>query len=133
MVGCCRREPGSQQAPVRGPLAVPTVGDFVALLRRLPSNAVVDAAVARARTLVPELGVLGVKFHLGAERWVPDAHRSDHAPFWRAGVPALLWTDTAEFRNPHYHQPSDTPATLDYAFLRRVTQLLIATVLDAAR
>jgi hypothetical protein len=40
-----------------------------------------------------------------------------------------MWTDTAEFRSPHYHQPTDTPDTLDYEFLQAVTRLLIAHVL----
>ena len=56
--------------------------------------------------------------------------RSDHAPFWRAGLPALMWTDTAEFRNPHYHRPTDTPETLDYEFLAGVTRLLVHVVLS---
>jgi hypothetical protein len=47
--------------------------------------------------------------------------RSDHAAFWRRGVPALMLTDTASFRNPHYHQPSDLPDTVDYARLAAVT------------
>jgi hypothetical protein len=46
-----------------------------------------------------------------------DVLRSDHAPFWAAGFPALLVTDTANFRNPNYHQPSDTLASLDLDFL----------------
>ena len=37
-----------------------------------------------------------------------------------------MWTDTSEFRNPHYHLPSDTPDTLDYDFLTRVAQLALA-------
>jgi hypothetical protein len=56
--------------------------------------------------------------------------RSDHAPFWRAGLPALMSTDTAEFRNPHYHRASDTPETLDYGFLAGVTRLLVHAVLS---
>lgn len=55
-------------------------------------------------------------------------HRSDHSPFWLAGLPALMWTDTAEFRNPHYHQPSDTPQTLDYGFMHQVTALLCSAL-----
>jgi hypothetical protein len=39
--------------------------------------------------------------------------RSDHVPFWDAGLPAVQVTDTANLRNPHYHQPSDTPDTVD--------------------
>ena len=57
--------------------------------------------------------------------------RSDHAPFWREGIPALMWTDTAEFRDPHYHLPTDTPETLDYEFLARVTRLLVHAVLSS--
>ena len=44
-----------------------------------------------------------------------------------------MWTDTAEFRNHNYHQHTDTPDTLDYAFLRRVTQLLTACVIEQAQ
>jgi hypothetical protein len=77
--------------------------------------------------------VLGLKVYLGIEKYFPVLGRSDHAPFWKAGLPALMWTDTSEFRNPHYHQTTDTPDTLDYAFLRRVTQLLVAAVLTESR
>jgi Zn-dependent M28 family amino/carboxypeptidase len=49
------------------------------------------------------------------------ARLSDHGAFWEAGFPALLATDTAFLRNPHYHRESDTPDKLDYAFLRRST------------
>lgn len=50
-------------------------------------------------------------------RYVPLVRhfaRSDHHPFWDAGVPAIQVGDTSEFRNPHYHRDSDTPETLDY-------------------
>ena len=40
-------------------------------------------------------------------------------------IRGLMWTDTAEFRNPHYHQSTDTPETLDYEFLTGVTRLLV--------
>lgn len=43
-----------------------------------------------------------------------------------SGVPALLWTDTAELRHPHYRQPSDTTATPDYAFMAELCRLLEA-------
>ncbi|HEX4385343.1 MAG TPA: M28 family peptidase [Myxococcales bacterium] len=49
------------------------------------------------------------------------ARLSDHGAFWEAGFPALLATDTAFLRNPHYHRESDTPDKLDYPFLRRST------------
>ena len=47
--------------------------------------------------------------------------RSDHVNFWHAGLPAIQVTNTANFRNPNYHRPGDTPDTLDYPTLARVT------------
>jgi hypothetical protein len=44
-----------------------------------------------------------------------------------------MWTDTSEFRNPHYHQASDTPDTLDYAFVSEVTKLALARAVSHAR
>jgi hypothetical protein len=45
----------------------------------------------------------------------------------------MRWTDTADFRNPNYHRATDMPETLDYGFLRCVTQLVIATVARQVR
>jgi hypothetical protein len=42
-------------------------------------------------------------------------------------------TDTSEFRNPHYHRPSDTPDTLDYDFMAAVAKLALARVLSQAK
>jgi Zn-dependent M28 family amino/carboxypeptidase len=53
---------------------------------------------------------------------------SDHGSFWDAGHPALIVTDTAFLRNPHYHRGSDTPATLDYGFLARSTEAVISAL-----
>jgi len=127
MVGYARHEPGSQRMPVPVPGA-PDVGDFIGLLTNQRSNHLVELAVKQAEAMVPELPVVGLKVYLGLEGWLPVLHRSDHSPFWKAKIPAMLWTDTAEFRNSNYHRSTDTPETLDYAFMRRVTQLVIATV-----
>jgi Zn-dependent M28 family amino/carboxypeptidase len=132
MVGYTSREPGSQRMPVPVPGA-PDVGDFIGLLANQRSNHLVETAARLAEAVVPELPVVGLKVYLGLEGWLPVLHRSDHAPFWKAKIPAMLWTDTAEFRNPNYHRPTDTPETLDYRFMRRVTQLLVATVAREAR
>jgi len=39
---------------------------------------------------------------------------SDHWSFGKFGYPAFMVTDTAFYRNPNYHSPSDLPDTLDY-------------------
>jgi Zn-dependent M28 family amino/carboxypeptidase len=54
--------------------------------------------------------------------------RSDHKPFWDLGVPAIQVTDTANFRNPHYHLPSDLPETLDYERLAEIVAATAATL-----
>lgn len=56
--------------------------------------------------------------------------RSDHVRFWRAGMPAIQVTDTANFRNPNYHRPTDTPDTLDYETLAGIAA---ATALSVER
>ncbi|HEX2575290.1 MAG TPA: M28 family peptidase, partial [Aquihabitans sp.] len=57
---------------------------------------------------------------------LPDILRSDHAAFLAAGYPALMATDTANFRNENYHQPSDTPETLDPEYLASSTRAALA-------
>ena len=59
---------------------------------------------------------------------VPGVGWSDHWAFWQAGYPALMVTDTAPFRYPHYHLPSDTPDKLDYEDFARVVSGLIGMV-----
>jgi len=52
---------------------------------------------------------------------VHEIRLSDNSSFWDQGYPALMLTDTSFLRNPHYHQPSDTPDTLDYDRMAQVT------------
>jgi len=59
---------------------------------------------------------------------VPQTRLSDNRSFWDAGYPALMLTDTAFLRNPHYHQPSDRLETLDFGFMAQVTDLVVAAV-----
>jgi hypothetical protein len=55
---------------------------------------------------------------------LPETRLSDHASFWDAGLPAVMVTDTAFFRNPHYHLPSDTIDTLDFTFMAQLVKSL---------
>jgi Zn-dependent M28 family amino/carboxypeptidase len=127
MVGFCDRAPGSQRLPPGLPgVAAPDVGDFLALLANRHSNAIADHLLTLAATYVSRTPVLALNIYLGIEKYFGHLLRSDHAPFWEAGIPSVMWTDTSEFRNPHYHQPSDTPETLDYEFLSQVAKLALA-------
>ncbi len=131
MVGFTSRDPGSQRNPVPV-IQAPTVGDFLGLVGTHGSRRLLDHVLATAdchavpvqALFLPDvpLEMIGrISHHL---------LRSDHAPFWEEGIPALMWTDTSEFRNPHYHLATDTPDTLDYEFLVGVTRLLVHAVLS---
>jgi len=53
---------------------------------------------------------------------------SDHWSFGKFGYQALMVTDTAFYRNSHYHTPTDLPATLDYARMSNVIEGLVAAI-----
>ena len=131
MVGYASRAPGSQRNPIP-PMRVPTVGDFLGLVGTHRSRKVLDRVLTLAgSSAVPVLGLYLPPVPLEViRRLAPHVLRSDHAPFWEAGIPALMWTDTAEFRNPNYHRPTDTPETLDYEFMAGVARLLIHAILS---
>jgi len=61
---------------------------------------------------------------------LPATRLSDHASFWDAGWPALMVTDTAFFRNPNYHLPSDTIDTLDFDFMAELVTSLELALLE---
>ena len=109
---------------------MPTVGDFLGLLANSDSNAVAEELLRLAAGYIPQCPVVALKLYLGMEKRLGHMNRSDHAPFWEAGVPAVMWTDTSEFRNPHYHLASDTPETLDFDFVSQVVKLALARAIS---
>lgn len=128
MVGFASSEPGSQRVPTGLPIRISNTGDFLGLLANPNSAGAMDFVLRHAETYAPGMPVTGLNVKLGLENYFPVLTRSDHAPFWARQIPAVMWTDTSEFRNPNYHRQTDTPATLNYRFLRQVTQLLTASV-----
>jgi hypothetical protein len=129
MVGYATSEPGSQRIPAGLPIKLSSAGDFLGLLANGPSTEFMNKTLHDANAYVPQLPVTGLSVKLGMEKFFPVLARSDHAPFWVADIPAVMWTDTSEFRNANYHLKTDTPDTLNYKFLRHVTQLLTASVI----
>lgn len=128
MLGYASHLPGSQKLPTGLPIQLRDTGDFLGLLANADSASAMELVIRLGRGCIPDLPVTGLEALPGAERVFPVLARSDHVPFWEEGMTSLMWTDTAEFRNPNYHKPSDAPETLDYEFLARVTRLLAATV-----
>jgi hypothetical protein len=132
MVGFASDLPGSQRTPPGLPVAVSDRGNFLGLLANHGSYRTLDTILALASTYLPDFPVVGLRVSAALAKIFPVLLRSDHAPFWQRRIPATMWTDTSEFRNPFYHQPGDKAPTLNYGFLRSVSQLLVASVLDGA-
>lgn len=128
MVGYTDRRPGAQKKPFYLPIRLPDVGDFLGIIANNKSRTYLERvrAAAQESAFGPRLLTLRTRF--GVERLLFDLLRSDHVPFWKRGTPALMWTDTANFRNPNYHRGTDTPDTLDYEFMTRVCLLLCASL-----
>jgi hypothetical protein len=86
---------------------LPAEGNFIALVRRA-------AQAFRKKVRFP------FQAATPSEIAVPYAGFSDHWSFWQHGYKAFMITDTGPLRNPHYHQPSDLPDTLNYDLMSRV-------------
>ena len=130
-VGYASQEPGSQRTPPGVPIAVPTVGNFLGIVGNEASRTLVTAVERSARRAAPALPTIALTVPARGEA-LPDVRRSDHAAFWDEGIPAVMLTDTANFRNPHYHQPSDTLDTLNVDFLVGVSDIVVGCIEDLA-
>ena len=131
MVGYRDRRPNSQKNPLPM-IQAPTTADFLGVVAN--KGFLIDQIIAAAGSIsVPVVGLaIPPGLPLDAIRQIsPHLLRSDHAPFWERDIPAVMWTDTSEFRNPHYHQPTDTPESLDYDFMAEVGKLLVEVVEQA--
>ncbi|XQQ05592.1 MAG: M28 family peptidase [Leptolyngbya sp. IPPAS B-1204] len=122
MLGYCSHVPGSQSYPPGLQYFYPNRGNFVGLIgnwRTIPDLLRLNRAIRRTGQPCEWLpaGARG--------KIVPDTRRSDHAPFWDRGYRAIMVTDTANLRNPHYHRSSDRLETLDLDFLTNLCWGLI--------
>jgi hypothetical protein len=120
-------EAGSQKYPWPLNRFYPTQGDFIAFVATAADLGLVRSAVKSFRThaAFPSEGI-------AAPRFIPGVDYSDHAPFIDEGYPALMVTDTAPYRYPHYHKRQDTPDKVDYGRLARVVQGLEGVIRDLA-
>ena len=107
------------------------VGIGIAVVADAQSAGRLDAVVGARDRHEPDLH-LGTARLQGHGECLADTRRSDHAPLWDAGIPTVFFTDTANFRNPNYHEPSDTLETLDVELVASVTRLIVAAAATAA-
>lgn len=107
---------GSQRYPFPFSLYYPDRGDFIGFVSSADSAPFVRDVVGRFRehaTIPSQGGALPAR--------LPGVGWSDHESYTQVGVPALMVTDTAPFRYPHYHTTDDTPDKVDVERLARVT------------
>lgn len=103
-------------------LIYPDRGDFIAVVGNLSNAGLVRETKAA-------LSLAGVPTRsINAPVWLPGIDFSDHASYWVHGIPAVMVTDTAFYRNPHYHKPTDVPETLDYKRMAQVVQGVFLTI-----
>lgn len=128
-LGYYSEEPGSQELPemseemltVAAALMVergisPDIGNFLALVG--------DESSMELLSVFDQLFSVGLGIPV-----MPMVHAemrlSDQFSYWDVGYPALMLTDTAFFRNPNYHEPSDTFETLNYRMMAKIARRLI--------
>ncbi len=119
---------GSQQYPAGFRSLYPSQGNFIAFIGDLASRGLVRDAVRsfRESAQFPSEGS-------AVPAWITGVGWSDHWSFWQEGYPAIMVTDTAPFRNKNYHEPTDTPDTLDYERMARVVHGLVKVVTDLGK
>lgn len=122
MIGYFSDLPGSQHYPAPGMASLYSDrADFILVAGRYGDFGLsrrVKAAMAGA-------GDLPV-YSINAPPLLQGIDFSDHLNYWREDYPALMITDTAFMRNPHYHRDSDTFEKLDYARMGKVVQAVYA-------
>ena len=114
-IGYYSDQAGSQHYPSPLNYFYPATGNFIAFVANLGSRSLLHQSIAafRRHAGFPSEGV-------AAPAFIPGVDWSDHWPFWQEGWPALMITDTAPYRYPHYHTAQDTPDKVDYERLARV-------------
>jgi hypothetical protein len=117
--------PGSQKYPAPFGMIFPDRADFVSFVGMLNSRPLLQASMRsfRAHTAFPTIG--GV-----APGFIPGIAWSDHWSFTKHGFQAVMITDTALFRYPHYHRATDTPDKIDTERLARVVKGVERVVRD---
>ena len=116
MLGYYSDVPGSQNYPAPLGMFYPDRADFIAFVGDLGARGLIRRSIEsfRKHARFPSEG-------LAAPSFIPGIAWSDHWSFRKHGYPAVMITDTAFYRYPHYHRASDTPDKLDYERMARVT------------
>jgi Zn-dependent M28 family amino/carboxypeptidase len=124
MLGYYDDAEGSQEYPIPAMAEIyPKAGNFLALVGR-PED---QAWITHVNTALSANMKLPLET-LAAPRELEGVDFSDHLNYWDAGFTAMMLTDTAHLRNPHYHEKSDTADTLNYDNMAEIVNGLRAVI-----
>jgi len=126
-MGYYSNEKGSQKYPPPLNWFYPDTGNFIGFVSNLNSEDLLYRAITsfRKNSEMPSEGGIIADF-------VPGVGWSDHWSFWQVDYPAIMVTDTAVFRYPHYHRSTDTIDKIDFDSLTRVVSGLEKVVENLA-
>ncbi len=121
MLGYCNNAAGSQTYPEVLKPFYSDRANFIALVGNLTA---IPDLIRLSRQMKQNGTPCQILPDPSSGKLVPITGFSDHRPFWQQNYRAIMVTDTAMLRNPHYHQASDAIDTLDLDFLTNVCQSL---------
>ena len=125
MLGYYSEEKDSQHYPV--PLLglfFPNKGNFVASI----SNSQSKKFAREMDWYIRKFAKLNCEY-VPLPDYVKEGAFSDHRNFWELKIPAIMLTDTANFRNDNYHKLTDTYDTLNYQYMAQITDALVMYLL----
>ncbi len=128
MLGYFSNEIGSQKYPFPFNLFYPERGNFIGFIGNYASRDWVRRVVRNFR----ELAAFPSEGAAAPERF-KDIARSDHWSFWQFDCPALMVTDTSNFRFPYLHGVDDTPDKVDFDAMARITLGLAKVLVKLAQ
>ena len=123
MLGSYSDAPGTQRYPPFLGWFYPDRANFIAFVSDIESRHALKRTMAAFRSVSAFPAE-----SLAAPGFIPGVSWSDHLSFWREGYPAIMVTDTAFNRYPHYHTAQDTPSMLDYARMAEVVEGLAKAI-----
>lgn len=116
-----------QQYPTGLKWVYPSHGNFIAAVSNLQSYEL-GAKYCQAMQTLNRLECQ----RLATPSFVSAMEFSDHMNYWKFGIPALMITDTASFRNKHYHTKGDTLKILNFGKMASVVDGLVYSLMVQA-
>ena len=128
MIGYFSDEPNSQQFPIPQLASMyPSVGNFIVVVGQMGE----EALVQQVKTSMQQVAQIDVQ-SIAAPKSITGITFSDHASYWDQGYPAVMINNTSFYRNPNYHEPTDTIDTLDFDKMTEVVRGVYWAVVNMA-